>query len=247
MNLGEKIYDLRKKCGFSQEDLAFKVGVTRQTISNWELGITSPNPEQLKILSKILDISLDNLLDSGFANDSKVKNVYGFEYVSKCKIKGIPLVHVNLGLGRSVRKAKGIIAVGNIARGVFAFGGIAMGVFTLGALSFGLISMGALALGVLFALGGLAIGSVSLGGLAIGLFSIGGMSIGLYSIGGLSVGKYVACGDYAYGHVAIGNHVKGTVEVIRSEVSSSEIKDIILKHFPNTWKMIVSIISNVRF
>ena len=52
MNLGDKILQLRKKNGLSQEQLGEVVDVTRQTISNWELGETSPNPEQLKLLSK---------------------------------------------------------------------------------------------------------------------------------------------------------------------------------------------------
>lgn len=64
MNLGENILKLRKSIGLSQEILAEKVGVTRQTISNWELGETSPNPEQLKLLSKTLNVSVDELLDN---------------------------------------------------------------------------------------------------------------------------------------------------------------------------------------
>lgn len=64
MNLGENILKLRKNSGLSQEVLAEKIGVTRQTISNWELGETSPNPEQLKLLSKTLNVSVDELLDN---------------------------------------------------------------------------------------------------------------------------------------------------------------------------------------
>lgn len=64
MNLGEKILELRKENKLSQESLAEKINVTRQTISNWELGETSPNPEQLKKLSNIFNISIDNLLDN---------------------------------------------------------------------------------------------------------------------------------------------------------------------------------------
>ena len=64
MKLGEKILELRKKQGFSQEQLGEKINVTRQTISNWELGETSPNPEQLKLISKELNISIDELLDN---------------------------------------------------------------------------------------------------------------------------------------------------------------------------------------
>ena len=68
MTLGEKIFELRKKCGLSQEQLGDMVNVTRQTISNWELGETAPNPEQLKLLSKALNISIDELLDNDIQN-----------------------------------------------------------------------------------------------------------------------------------------------------------------------------------
>lgn len=64
MTLGEKILDLRKKEGLSQEQLGERLNVTRQTISNWELGETQPNPEQLKLISKELNISIDELLDN---------------------------------------------------------------------------------------------------------------------------------------------------------------------------------------
>ena len=56
MKLGEKILKYRKEQHLSQEDLAFKVDVTRQTISNWELNETMPNPEQLKKLASLISI-----------------------------------------------------------------------------------------------------------------------------------------------------------------------------------------------
>ena len=62
MQLGNNIYILRKEKGLSQEKLAEKINVTRQTISNWELGETSPNPEQLILLSKALKRSIDELV-----------------------------------------------------------------------------------------------------------------------------------------------------------------------------------------
>lgn len=248
MKLGEMIYNMRKQKGFSQEKLAEEVNVSRQTISNWELGETSPNPEQLKLLSKVFNVSVDQLLDNdGFYSDIDSNHSKGYEYISKIKIGGIPLVHINFGFGNGIRRANGIIAIGNIAKGIIALGGVAIGIFTLGGLSLGLIALGGLALGVLLSIAGLSIGSVAIGGLAIGLFSVGGLSIGLYSIGGFSVAKYVASGDYAYGYIAIGNHVKGTVELIQSEVTSSEIRNVILEHFSKTWDVIVSIISNINF
>ena len=67
MNIGENILKLRKKQKLSQEQLAEKLGVTRQTISNWELGESSPDLKQSKELSKIFNISLDELV----GNDTK--------------------------------------------------------------------------------------------------------------------------------------------------------------------------------
>ncbi len=64
MNIGNKIYTLRKKANLSQEELALKLSVTRQTISKWELGETSPDIKQAKELSKIFKISLDELCDN---------------------------------------------------------------------------------------------------------------------------------------------------------------------------------------
>ena len=68
MKLGENILKFRKKSGLSQEELGEKVDVTRQTISNWELGETSPNSDQLKALSKALNVSIDELLDNDIEN-----------------------------------------------------------------------------------------------------------------------------------------------------------------------------------
>lgn len=74
MMLGENIYKLRKQKGLSQEQLGEQVHVTRQTISNWELNETSPNPEQLKLLSKALNVSIDELLNNDIQNALVVKS-----------------------------------------------------------------------------------------------------------------------------------------------------------------------------
>ncbi|MBR6033792.1 MAG: helix-turn-helix domain-containing protein [Clostridia bacterium] len=64
MEIGKNIMNLRKKYGLSQEALAEKIGVTRQTISKWELGETSPDLKQSKELSKVFNVSLDELTDN---------------------------------------------------------------------------------------------------------------------------------------------------------------------------------------
>ena len=58
------ILELRTKNGLSQEELAEKVYVTRQAISRWENGETTPNTETLKLLSKLFDVSINTLLGS---------------------------------------------------------------------------------------------------------------------------------------------------------------------------------------
>lgn len=68
MEIGKKIMELRKKNGLSQEELAEKVGVARQTISKWELGETAPDLKQSKELSKIFNVSLDELTDNDIKN-----------------------------------------------------------------------------------------------------------------------------------------------------------------------------------
>ena len=68
MEIGNKIMELRKKNNLSQEDLAEKIGVARQTISKWELGETSPDLKQSKELSKIFNVSLDELVDNDIKN-----------------------------------------------------------------------------------------------------------------------------------------------------------------------------------
>lgn len=68
MEIGKKITDLRKNNKLSQEDLAEKLGVTRQTISKLELGQTYSSINQAKELSKIFNISLDELVNNDIKN-----------------------------------------------------------------------------------------------------------------------------------------------------------------------------------
>lgn len=63
MTLGEKIRYARKRCGLSQEQLAQKLCVSRSAIAKWETGKGMPDVENLKTLSRLLMVSVDNLLD----------------------------------------------------------------------------------------------------------------------------------------------------------------------------------------
>lgn len=63
MSLGKNLSKYRKMNNFSQEELAFQLGVSRQTISKWEQNEVIPNINQVKKLSEIYHIDLDVLVD----------------------------------------------------------------------------------------------------------------------------------------------------------------------------------------
>ena len=62
MNLGNNLFNARKKSGLSQEIVAEKLGVSRQTISKWETDETVPDIYQAKRISKLYNLSLDELI-----------------------------------------------------------------------------------------------------------------------------------------------------------------------------------------
>lgn len=71
MDTKDIILELRTKKGMSQDELAEKVFVTRQAVSRWENGETTPNTETLKLLSKLFDVQSTHFLahqDNLFAN-----------------------------------------------------------------------------------------------------------------------------------------------------------------------------------
>ena len=71
MSLGNSLFNARRKSGLSQEEVAEKLGVSRQTISKWELDETLPDIRQSKKLSVLYHVTLDELVDF----DIKVKEI----------------------------------------------------------------------------------------------------------------------------------------------------------------------------
>ena len=64
MNTKDILYHLRTEKGLSQDELAAKIFVTRQAVSRWETGETTPNVETLKLLSTFFNVSINTLLGS---------------------------------------------------------------------------------------------------------------------------------------------------------------------------------------
>ncbi len=127
----------------------------------------------------------------------------GRRYTSDIVIFGLPLLQIAMGPSGNERlgRARGIIAIGDVARGwialggrcfgIVACGGFAVGVVSLGGMSVGLLSFGGLAIGGLVA-GGLGAGVIANGGLALGYVAQGGMAIGYFARGGKAVGAHTA-------------------------------------------------------
>ena len=77
MTLGEKMREARRKCGFSQEQLADKMAVSRSALAKWETDKGLPDVGNLKMLARILNVSVDYLLDEGQSgNDSAIREDY---------------------------------------------------------------------------------------------------------------------------------------------------------------------------
>lgn len=213
MDFRDRLFELRRHAGLSQEELANLLGLSRQAVQKWEAGTSRPDMDNLVLLADYFHVTLDYLVTgrepacpppplegesvgSPQPSATVIHHYYHegqhYEYKSKRTLFGLPLIHVNVGTRNCW--ARGIIAVGNIATGVVALGGLATGLFTLGGVS----------LGLLLALGGFCLGAVSVGGVAVGILAWGGVALGWLAVGGVAVGVYAAGGVVAASRVAIG-------------------------------------------
>ena len=99
------------------------------------------------------------------------------EYRSEQVWGDLPVVHVSVG-GRQadgryrLGRARGIIALGDVATGLVAVGGVAIGLFSVGGVAIGLV-----------AFGGVAVGLVAIGAVAMGLTAVGAVTVGLVGLG----------------------------------------------------------------
>lgn len=109
MNFNNRLYQLRKQKGFSQEELANRLNVSRQTISKWELGDSTPDMEKLIALSDLFEVSLDELVKeevssvkSDFSSKSDTINLLNEKVLTpanKQKAKqGVKIILIILGI-----------------------------------------------------------------------------------------------------------------------------------------------------
>ena len=121
------------------------------------------------------------------------------EYRSEQVWGDLPVVHVSVG-GRQadgryrLGRARGIIALGDVATGLVAVGGVAIGLFSVGGVAVGLVALGGVAVG-LVAVGGVAVGLVAIGAVAMGLTAVGAVTVGLLVGLRLPAGGIASSGD----------------------------------------------------
>ncbi|MDT8716862.1 hypothetical protein IAI10_09345 [Clostridium sp. 19966] len=196
--------------------------------------ITGEN-DPYKLLGDPYEIAEDFIENLGIShsNSHSYRRSYGFEYVSKTKVFGLPLVHVNSNPF-------------GIAKGIFSFGVVSVGVFSFGALSLGVISFGGIALGII-AFGGVAVSALlSMGGAAVSYFA---------SLGGASIAKCIAIGGYAKADIAIGGVADGIVAIFNQHgtgqymfkmpANADEVAAAIRKVKPNMAQWIINLIKGL--
>lgn len=231
MTTGERLADLRKKKNWTQEQLADALDISRQAVSKWESDAAYPDTDKLMQLAELYGVSVDYLLRGNAACKSAHPWKWHYEYKSKRSWRGLPLVHVNVGIG--FYRAKGVIAVGNIACGLLSVGVLSVGLFAFGSLAIGLLALGAMALGLL-ALGAIAVGFMALGAIALGVVAIGALSVGCVSFGAFGCGLWFAVGDHAYAQIAIGDTLaRGPILAIQGEaVDVAALTAAVQAHVP---------------
>ncbi len=223
---GGRLARLRRVQNITQEELAERLGISRQAVSKWESDLAYPETDKLLTLSRLYGCTVDYLLTGEEPTAAqtpppshekteepnlldRMNRAWGnrpryFEYKSRRTVGKLPLVHVNIGAGRT---ATGVIAVGLASRGILSVGLASFGLLSVGLCSAGLCSLGIFSLGLLLAVGSIAVGAVAIGAIAVGILAIGALSAGLISVGALAAGHYVAVGDHAYGMIAVGGTV----------------------------------------
>lgn len=87
MKLSDKIVNLRKERGLSQEELAEKLGISRQAVSRWEGGYALPDAQNVLQLSKLFDVTADYLLNDDYKSDFDVPAVKNSKTKAKNELK----------------------------------------------------------------------------------------------------------------------------------------------------------------
>lgn len=254
MTFSEKLPALRRKAGLSQEQLADRLGVTRQSVSKWESGTAMPELVKLISLSELFGVSVDYLVkdwmeepeDTSGGDDLSVQQAVRLEkkvdeltnyvkgrvyrYDSKIRIFGLPLVSIRFGFVRN-----GKLSMDNTAKGIIAIGNAAVGVVAIGIVGVGLLSLGIMAAG----LG--AFGVAALGYLALGV-----SAVGVYAGGVAAIAAKIAVAVSAVAPTAVGEFASGSHVLLWGDgLTAPEVRAFLLEHCPDLWQPLLELFSSL--
>lgn len=182
MQFYRKLSQLRKSAGLSQEQLAEKAGVSRQTVFKWEAGLASPSMENILTLCRLFSVSADELIgndvvavgdekekaiENEAAQSAQERTAGGAETKNICAHQD-PAPAVYRAFRFEYKSKRTLFGLPLIhvclgwgrcrAKGIIAIGNVACGLVSAGILSAGVFSFGVLAIGLLsvavLALGG---------------------------------------------------------------------------------------------
>lgn len=261
MDFSQKLIGLRRRGGLSQEQLADRLGVTRQSVSKWESGAALPELGKIVALSELFGVSVDYLVKDYLeepgpsANSTEaaastarlaeqveeISRIFrGCSWDSRARLFGLPLVSVRLRfyphMMRSRDMARGIVAIGNVA-----VGAVAVGMFSVGAVSIGVMSVG------IFAMGALAFGLAAIGPVAIGLLAFGPVAVGLWYAGGVAaLGGRIAVGVAAVGDTAVGYDAAGRHVLLWGQgLTRAEVEAFLREYHPRLWGPLLKLLGMV--
>jgi transcriptional regulator with XRE-family HTH domain len=111
MEFNNRLYQLRKQRGFSQEELASRLNVSRQTVSKWEVGDSTPDMEKLAAMSELFDVSLDQLVLGKEAPQGEVP----------AKSELVSIINEKVLTPDNKKKAKSALKIAAIIAGIVLF------------------------------------------------------------------------------------------------------------------------------
>ena len=111
MEFNNRLYQLRKQRGFSQEELASRLNVSRQTVSKWEVGDSTPDMEKLAAMSELFDVSLDQLVLGKEAPQGEIP----------AKSELVSIINEKVLTPDNKKKAKSALKIAAIIAGIVLF------------------------------------------------------------------------------------------------------------------------------
>ena len=111
MEFNNRLYQQRKQKGLSQEELASRLNVSRQTVSKWEVGDSTPDMEKLAAMSELFDVSLDQLVLGKEAPQGEIP----------AKSELVSIINEKVLTPDNKKKAKSALKIAAIIAGIVLF------------------------------------------------------------------------------------------------------------------------------